>query len=102
MCSRDGKSPFLFGGGVPKCFGRPERTRALSKMRRLKIEVDPYGIKLIHDKKTGLVVSQAAQAHDSLASLTLKKPGNAPTFVCDFYNATLEQCNIGGTVERPC
>ena len=72
--SRDGKSPFLFGGGVLTFQAGPKNSRIVENAR-LKIEIDPYGIKSIHDKKTGMVVSQAAQVHDSLAIVHAEEAG---------------------------
>ena len=99
--SRDGKSPFLFSGGTLTYETGPDNSRVVENTR-MKIEIDPYGIKSIFDKKTGTVVAQAGQVHGAMAMLTLKKPGDSPTFSCDLYNAALEKCEVDGTRIRPC
>ena len=92
--SRDGKTPFLFGGGTLTYQAGLHNSRFVEN-GRLKIEMDPFGIKSIFDKRAGLSVAQAAAMHDSLLSLTMKKPGDSAPFTCDLYNATLEQCEVG-------
>ena len=98
--SRDGKSPFLFGGGSLTYQAGPHNSRIVENSR-MKIEIDPYGIKSIYDKKADGTVSRAVQLHDSLLSLILKKPGNTTAFSRDFYNATLETCKLSGSAESP-
>jgi hypothetical protein len=68
---------------------------------RLAIEVDPYGIQSIVDRRSGVPVVKAAELHDALASLVLKKPGAVPTFSRDLYRAALEKCEVGGSAESP-
>jgi hypothetical protein len=98
--SRDGKTPFLFGGGTLTYQAGPRNTQVVENSR-LKIEFDTYGIRSIFDKRAGLPVAQAPAMHDSFLSLTLKKPGDATPFIRDLYNATLERCEVGGTADTP-
>lgn len=98
--NRDGKHPFLFGGGMLRYQAGPHNTRHVANAR-LDMEFDAYGIRSIRDPRTGLAVAQAAPMHASLVSLTMKKPGDATPFTCDLYNAALEQFDVGGTAETP-
>ena len=63
---------------------------------RLRLEVDPYGVRGIFDKNAGKVVSHAAFLHDALAMVVTKKPGASPTIATDLYNSQLETVETGG------
>ena len=87
---------------IPRVPYRPQTKKVcIVQNSRFKIELDRYGINAIHNKFSGLLVSQAAEMHDSLAMITLKKPGASPVFTKDFYDATFEGCEILGTAESP-
>ena len=85
----------------PEASAGAERQVRVVENARLKIEIDPYGIRSIHDKQTKQLVAQASPLHDSLVSLTLKRPGPGSTIIRDFYDAKLETCVITGNAESP-
>lgn len=75
--SHDGVTPFHFGGGVLAYQAGPHNTWTIENAR-MKVEVDPFGIKSIFDKKTGQTVSDAPPFHAALVNLMMKKPGASP------------------------
>ena len=68
---------------------------------RLRLEMDPYGVKSLFDKKANKSVSRAAALHDALAMVMTKKPGASPTASADLYSSQLEEVTVGGTAETP-
>lgn len=93
-------APVLFAGGTLSYLAGPNNVKAVENVR-LRLEMDPYGVRSLLDKKAGKVVSRAAQVHDALAMVVTKKPGASPTASADLYNSLLEEVEIGGTAETP-
>ncbi|MHB9022592.1 MAG: NEW3 domain-containing protein [Armatimonadota bacterium] len=95
-----GALPPLFGGGTV-VYQAGENNTKIIENARLRLEIDPYGVKSLYDKKVGTYVSQAAQLHASLATVMSKKPGFASLNSEDLYNSSLEAVDVGGTTEAP-
>ncbi len=95
-----GQAPPLFGGGSLAYQAGPNNVRYLENAR-LKIGIDPYGVKSIFDQRSGKFVAQAPEAHDALALILTKPVGNASPTTWDLYNASLVDFRLGGTRETP-
>lgn len=95
-----GTSPVLFAGGTLSYLAGPRNVKVVEN-DRLRLEMDPYGVKTIFDKKAGKAVSCAASLHDALAMVVTKKPGASPTASADLYNSVLEKVETGGTAGTP-
>jgi len=92
--------PFHFGGGVLTYQAGPHNTCVVENAR-MKVEVDPFGIKSILDKKTGRMAAEAAPFHAAMISFLMKKPGASSPFRCDLYEAVMEKCEVGGSSDAP-
>ena len=91
--------PFLVGAAVDYVAG-PNNVRYLENSR-LRIGIDPYGVRSLYDKRAGRAIAVAPETHDSLVMLVTKAPGNAPTSGQDLYGGTLDDFQLGGTAESP-
>jgi hypothetical protein len=91
--------PFFAGGAADYVAG-PHNVRYLENSR-LKIGIDPYGVRSLYDKRAGRFVAQATETHDALAMLVTKPAGNAATSTVDLYSATLDDFQMGGSPESP-
>ncbi len=89
ISGKEGAAPPFFAGGAVSFISGPNNFKTVEN-ERLKVQVDPYGIKSIFDKKTGLAVSNASEPHAAVAGITIKKPGAAPVTVEDLYTASFE------------
>lgn len=90
----------LFPGGAVFYEAGPHNVKVVENAR-LKLEIDPYGVKSLFDKQTGSYVCKAGIFHDPLATLAVKKPGFAQLSSIDLFNSTLERADLGGTAEAP-
>ncbi|MHB9130344.1 MAG: NEW3 domain-containing protein [Armatimonadota bacterium] len=95
-----GGVPPLFGGGAIFYQAGPNNVKVVENAR-LKMEIDPYGVKSIFDKKSNSYVCKAGMFHDPLAMLVVKKPGPAQISSQDLFNSTLERAEMGGTADTP-
>lgn len=88
-----GKYPPFFRGGEVQYTAGSHNFKTIENSR-VRMEIDPYGIKSIYDKKAGAFISQASALHDALVSLLVKKPGFLSPFTQDLYNGTLDNVAI--------
>lgn len=95
FAGKPGDAPPLFAGGVLTYLAGPKNVKVVEN-DRIRLEVDPYGIQRITDKKTGETVSNAPQMHAPAVTLIVKEPGPAPVRTVDLYNCVLEDCTITG------
>ena len=91
--------PLLAGASLLYQAG-PQNVRAIENSR-LRVEIDPYGIRSIFDKEAGVIVSQAAQLHDAVAMVAVKRPGPSPIATEDLYNSSFEHVDVTASKDAP-
>ena len=88
-----GSPPPLFCGGTVLYLAGPNNVKVVENSR-LKVEIDPYGVKSVQDKKTGLFLCQAPPLHAAVAKLACKKAGPALLSSIDLFGGSVEDVRI--------
>ena len=94
----DPTRPAMFGGARVSYKPGPQNIRTVENSR-LRMEIDPLGVKSLFDKKTGQFLINASKEHGSLLTLSCKMPGKVDKpDVCDLNTSLADDMQVSSPV----